>query len=174
MTRFLTNLLLVAIIGLAACSIQDPSSPESTSTPTPHPDQAALDIDTKAFGEPSGHHLHADQEALGRQTFQNAYKLERAVWRFADDNNGEVFHFLGDTNLAGKTVFDYLPGKQRLVNPFTGVRSEPRDGFAGSRGQVSYAEILDLQGYLVGFTITAQGVYYPNQYLQLDRYLAER
>lgn len=39
-------------------------------------------------GEPIGHYLHANKEALSRQTFQNAFKLERAFWKYAADNNG--------------------------------------------------------------------------------------
>ena len=45
---------------------------------------------------------------------------------------------------------------------------------AGYSGQVGYLGIFDQQGYLVGFTITAQGVYYPYQFLRLDRYLTDQ
>jgi hypothetical protein len=178
MARISGNVCLAAILCLAACSGQDLSAPEPASSPTPQRMGATPSPDAKSTlengmprnGDPIGHYLHANKEALGLQTFQNAYKLERAVWKYAADNGGVVPATLGDRNLAGKTLFDYLPGKRYLINPFTRVRSEPGYGLAAFPGEVSYLEIIDSMGYLIGFTISAAGAH-TNQYLQFDRYM---
>lgn len=119
--------------------------------------------------EPIGHYLHANREAQGRRTFQNAYKLERAIWRYIADNNGLVPNILGDTNLAGNTMYDYLPGNQPLLNPYTRQRTEPTEGSALYKGSVGYLSILDNQGYLIGFVISAMGEE-PNRDLEIIGY----
>lgn len=176
MTRYLTFILLLTIVGLVACSGGNPSTPEFTGLPSA---QSEVSGPTADFGadadvgmESSGNSFRPDQEPQGKQTYRNGYTVEQAVWQFAQENNGDVPRFVGDTNLAGKTLYDYLPGGERLVNAFTRYRTEPRDGAAGTSGEVGYMTIMD-QGYVVGFTITAQGTYYPYQLLRLDRYLAD-
>ena len=57
-----------------------------------------------------------------------------------------------DTNIEGKTVIDYLPDGQLLINPFTGARSEPSrwGARAVTIGEIGYAcRIIDHepQGY---------------------------
>ena len=86
MNRFLTTALLITSLGLTACSVQNPSSPESVSPPSQQSEKATVVAKSRPAGIPIGRHLHSNMEALGRQTFQNAYKLERAVWKFAAEN----------------------------------------------------------------------------------------
>ena len=90
-----------------------------------------------------GHYLHANKEALGRRTFQNAYKLERAFWKYAAENEGAFTDAIWKPNLAGKTLLDYLPGKVMMRNPFTRARTEPGFGAAAYQGSVGFLDIRD-------------------------------
>jgi len=53
-------------------------------------------------------------------------------------------------------VIDLLPGGVRLLNPYTGVRSEPRDGAPTRKGQVGYLGIAGSKGQ-TSYCIEARG-----------------
>lgn len=152
MTRILTISCIVTTLGLVACSGPDPVAPGPALF---HPGSSIEK--TQGQGEPMGHYLHANREALSRQTFQNAYKLERAFWKYAAENDGAFTDAIWKRNLAGKTILDYLPGKVMMRNPFTRMRTEPRFGFALGEGSISFLDIRDNQGYQIGFAIWAMG-----------------
>jgi hypothetical protein len=171
MTRILKTFCLLAVVCLAACSGQDPLAPDPASISPTLQGDSGTEEKTRKGGEPINHYYHANKEALGRQTFHNAYKLERAVWRFAAENDGRVpGGILWDTNLVGKTLFDYLPAKKPLTNPFHLLRTEPQFGPASAHGQVGYLDIYDNQGYLIGFVISAFGAG-THQQLEIIRYM---
>jgi hypothetical protein len=48
---------------------------------------------------------------------------------------------LSDVCATGSTMIDLLPGHQRLVNPFTGDRTEPVDGAANGPGESGYEPV---------------------------------
>lgn len=148
---------------LGGCSDPGPVAVNDGQVPEPIGDKSR-----GRQGTPMGQYLHANMEARGRQAFQTAYKLERAVWSYAADNGGVFPHILGGENTAGLRVFDYLPGRKYLWNAFTGVRDNPREGAALHEGEVAYLPLHDERGYVVGYRITAQGAYDPPQYLTLD------
>jgi len=160
MTRYFA---ILAIAMLSACSDQEMTRLDSPAS-TPSGEKA------RPNGIPTGYQLHDNKDARGRWTVRNAEIVEGAMWSFAADNGGIIPVSLADVNAAGKTLVDYLPGRRYLVNAYTRVRSEPGYGFAQYEGQVCFAEILDLDGYVIGFTITARGTY-PEVELRYDRYL---
>ena len=157
-------LLLLAVL-FASCSSDHPLASDSPTDPGTRTDKSR-----GRPGMPMGQYLHANKEALGRQTFQGAYMLERAVWRFAAENGGVFPSAVYDDNEAGKRLTDYLPGGNQLWNPFVGVRSNPLDGFADMAGDIAYISVLDDLGYIVGYSISARGVSYPLQYMELQYY----
>jgi hypothetical protein len=69
---------------------------------------------------------------------ENCYVIRRAVWAFADENNGEYPRGIMDKSLAGNTVIDLLPGGKRLQNPYTLGRTVPQDYAAVFPGQTGY------------------------------------
>jgi hypothetical protein len=177
MNRLFSIVWLVMILGLAACSGPDPSAPESASVPTllqneeasVSESKSALDVDHQHDGTYWGRYLHGNKEAFTLQTNQNAYKMERAVWRFIDGNEGVIPRNFWERNLSGKTLIDYLPGKKPLINPFTMCRTEPQLMPAAVPGQVGYMDISDAMGNVVGFIISAWG--WEKQSLEIIRYL---
>lgn len=176
MIRLLKTIFLLTTILITACSDSGPSAPEAIETPAPQANKTAglespAENEPHRIGELTGRYHHARQEALGRRTFRNAHKLERAILRFAAHNDGVFPRDLADRNLAGKTLYAYLPGKKALFNPFTRLRTEPGNQAAMSSGQVGYEEIYDLDGYLIGCRITAMGAN-TDQYLTFDRYMS--
>lgn len=157
--------LALSLTILGSCSLEQATSPGP-----PLDQENPTDKSRGRPGMPMGQYLHANKEALGRQTFQSAYKLERAVWRYAAENDGEFPVTPYAPNKLGKSAIDYLPGGQQLWNAFTGVRTNPVDNAAAVSGEVGYVSIFDGQGYLVGYSITAMGIDYPYQFLELEYY----
>ena len=69
----------------------------------------------------------------------NAEWVKRAALMFADSNNGECAKDIGtDTTIYGLTLLDFLPRRELLINPYTGERTEPRDGLTGIPGAIGY------------------------------------
>lgn len=155
--------LFMLMTMLAACSSDLPTTPVQATDPA-----GLTDKSRGRPGMPMGQFIHANKEALGRQTFRGATMLERAAWLYRDDNDGRFPSYAFAPNEAGMTLVDYLPGGNRLWNPFVGVRSNPVEGAASTEGEIGYMSIVDEQGYIVGYTITAQGVHDPLQYLVLE------
>lgn len=165
MTRLYPAFLLATILSVASCSGPGPTTPESPST------VAQLQY-KEAPGSESKSDLNADhvldappwinwnlinKKALTHRTFQNAYKLEHAVWCYAEDNGGNIPGHLSEPNLAGKYLVDYLPGQQQFINPFTQARTEPRAMRAATPGEVGYDIFTDIFGRLIAYFITAEG-----------------
>lgn len=72
-------------------------------------------------------------------TVANAYLVMDAALRFAANNDG-VFStdVAGDTNKEGSTLFDLFP-YGLLLNPLTGDKTEPQDGFGlATPGAIGY------------------------------------
>lgn len=69
----------------------------------------------------------------------NAQAVMSAAIAFSVGNEG-VFpaDVDSDENLDGNTLLTLLPGGEYLLNPYTGHRTEPRDGLASSSGQTGY------------------------------------
>jgi len=72
----------------------------------------------------------------------NVELVKEASAVFAAGNNG-VYPTDVDvqTTVDGHTLLALLPGGQRLINPYTGEFSEPRNGLASESGQVGYERL---------------------------------
>ncbi len=69
----------------------------------------------------------------------NSITLLEAVELFAIDNYGVYpVNADSDTTITGKVLTDYLPGGERLLNPFTGLKDQPLDSMPSSSGEISY------------------------------------
>jgi hypothetical protein len=87
----------------------------------------------------------------------NCRTLEKALERFAWRNAGlypsDIYN---DRNADGKRVFDYLHASADLLNPYTGLRTEPSANTSGMPGQVSY-EAMEYFGLRMGYRIRGFG-----------------
>jgi hypothetical protein len=115
---------------------------------------------------------HSVHLALEAQTIANCRLVRAAAIGFAAENAGEYAVLESSTNLAGKTLMDYLPGGQKLVNPYTGVAKEPSIWYDGVNpiiakpvfmGEIRYiAYDGDTDGtWSEGFNIEAVASYAP-------------
>jgi hypothetical protein len=136
-----------------------------------------------AFGCSDGGSIHnvtveKPTQTPEKQLIENCYLIRRAVWTFADENNGEYPGGLDDTSLAGNTLIDLLPGGERLINPFTGRRTVPE--WFDKPGQTSYRPYPGWPwpdtrtGYVItGFGESAEimslSENYPDSLLALER-----
>lgn len=69
----------------------------------------------------------------------NSLTLLEAVEAFAIDRGGWYpANSDSDTTATGKTLIDYLPGGERLINPFTGLKDQPVDSIPSSPGEIGY------------------------------------
>jgi hypothetical protein len=77
--------------------------------------------------------LHGDVEeltgsfepALEDSVLVNCMLVATAAEEFALDNDGDYPRSLEDADLSGNTLIDLLPAAERLVNPETGLATEP-------------------------------------------------
>jgi hypothetical protein len=73
------------------------------------------------------------------QVVMNCRIVQAAAEAFAADNNGLYPADVScSVSLLGKTLIDYLPGGERLVNPYHGQATEPVDGAAANQGETGY------------------------------------
>lgn len=82
-----------------------------------------------------------DPTTLGRdlQVAANAGLMKTAIEVFAFHNGGETPADVdSDTNDNGDTLIDLLPDGERFENPYTGDRTEPRNGLGGDPGEIGY------------------------------------
>ncbi len=86
-----------------------------------------------------------------------AHRLERAVREYARDNDGIFPGNLDGPNMAGKTLLDYLPSGQMLINAFTNTRTEPSSYFADYSGAIGY-NVYVAETVNVGYVISAMGI----------------
>jgi len=89
-------------------------------------------------------------------TLRNAVAVRAAIERWSSENGGGYPPTLITSNRLGNMVIDLLPGGVRLLNPYTGVRSEPRDGAPTRKGQVGYLGIAGSKGQ-TSYCIEARG-----------------
>ena len=77
----------------------------------------------------------------------NSLTLLKAVEAFANDNYGHYpANSDSDTTVTGEVLIDYLPGGERLINPYTGLRDQPVDSIPLASGELG--DFLDL---IMGF-----------------------
>ena len=157
MKTLLTMLGLGLTVALAGCSDGPGASPVD-----PGPQAAMGDKSRGPGGTPMNWFLNANREARWKQTVQNAYKLERALWMYTRDSGGELPALFHSVNRAGRRLLDYLPGGT-LWNPFTGSREAPAWDHAHYAGQVGIVEIMDLDGCIAGYEISAFGAHTGHQ-----------
>jgi len=88
----------------------------------------------------------------------NSHAVQVAAEDFAVRSDGIYAADLTDVCIYGaETIIDMLPQNQRLLNPFSRVRTEPVDGAAGVAGETGYEPVVDGQGINVGYIITGHG-----------------
>jgi hypothetical protein len=88
---------------------------------------------------------------------ENALVAADAARQFASHNNGEFPSDVQDTNLDGKSLIDYLPNGELLLNPATGLQTEPVDGSAANPGEVGYAARSAGDGFTFSYIIDGYG-----------------
>ena len=69
----------------------------------------------------------------------NCYIVQAAADAYAAENNGVYPTHISDDLPDGRTLIDFLPDAEGLVNPYTGVVSEPTNGSASQAGSTGYA-----------------------------------
>ncbi len=95
----------------------------------------------------------------------NSLTLIEAVEAFANDNNGYYPNNVdSDLSATGKALIDYLPGGERLINPFTGLNDQPLDSIPSSPGEIGYYKYLPHFNvyYVKGFGATTIIVEHDN------------
>ena len=82
----------------------------------------------------------------------NAYIVRDAAEAFAAANNGVYSTFVTlDETTDGRILIDFLPEGKPLVNPYSGLRTEPTPGEAVQRGGVGYRwySVIEPYGYVI-------------------------
>jgi hypothetical protein len=81
----------------------------------------------------------------------NCYLLRDALDAYAAANGGLVPGSNLDELPDGRTLYDFLPGGLRLLNPYSGVRTDPIDAPARSPGETGWrvSGPLPLPGYII-------------------------
>jgi hypothetical protein len=88
----------------------------------------------------------------------NSITLLEAVELFAIDKNGRYpVNADSDTTITGKVLIDYLPGGERLLNPFTGLKDQPVDSIPSSPGEISYYKYEHYEYYFNIYFIKGYG-----------------
>ncbi len=94
------------------------------------------------------------QEAI---VISNCRTLEKALERFTWKNAGLSPSNIGtDRDSTGKTVLEYLRESRKLLNPYTGERSEPAVNASGHPGEIRY-EAVEYFGLKMGYRIRGFG-----------------
>ena len=155
--------VLGSVLFLVACTSDSPLDPDSEYSPVLADEKSA---DAPA-GHPEGYVLHANQDAKTRRTYKDARILFRAALEFTEDNGGWFVRSPFHENLVGRRMIDYLPGGRHFKNAITGYRTEPQDRDAATPGQIGYIGVINSNGWLVGFIITAFGAT-PEDYLVIE------
>lgn len=83
----------------------------------------------------------SSEDILEEAVKHNCRTLRIALGAFASENNGRYpKHTSEDSTMTGKTLIDFLPGRERFINPFTGEPTEPVDRAAANPGEIGYEE----------------------------------
>ncbi len=85
---------------------------------------------------------------------ENCHCVQLAVEAFATGTNG-IYPDATDAAIVAN-ILPNLQGGQRLVNPFTNVRTEPVAGAASTPGQTGY-QVSAPFGVNTGYTVTGFG-----------------
>ena len=115
-----------------------------------------------------------DEPTPEEVTIQNCYITKDAAEEFAEENDGKYAKSLTDTTLAGHTLIDLLPGGKHLLNPYTGLETEPRSN-ASEIGEIMYMPRLCV-GVAVGYIICTydnEGKWLYNLYSYSDDFFDE-
>jgi len=91
-------------------------------------------------------------EELEAKVIENCYILQEALENFWAGEYCEHYpsDIYAETNDAGLTVIDLLPGGELLENHFTGLRTEPVDTPAAGPGQICYYSFYNPGFYIFG------------------------
>ena len=95
----------------------------------------------------------------------NSLTLLEAVELFAIENFGYYPASAdSDTTFIGKTLIDYLPEGERLINPFTGLKDQPIDSAPSLPGEIGYYKFHpNLNVYFIkGFGVNSIVVEHDN------------
>ncbi len=99
---------------------------------------------------------HFRDNAREARVKSNCHTLQILTENFAAQNNGVYPSKLADTLPDSRSLIDFLPGSQLLVNPWNNQRTEPRDGAAAQPGQVGFLPHLSA-GVPDGYAIQGYG-----------------
>ena len=91
------------------------------------------------------------------QVIENTYIVRDAAEAFAGENNGVYPSRTTDETDSGKSFRSFLPDGQSLVNPYTGLPTEPTVGVAGSPGETAYYPDSDTTNVVRGYWISGYG-----------------
>jgi len=86
-----------------------------------------------------------------------AYAVRDAAEEYALENNGLYPMSTTSRNSMDKSIKDYLPGGQTMINPYNGWRYLPVDTEAADYGDVGYHGIDGPEWEGNGYRITALG-----------------
>jgi hypothetical protein len=101
--------------------------------------------------------------ALEDNVLVNCTIVASAAEAFAAGNGGAYPSSLDDTDQGGNTLVDLLPAASRLVNPQTGLNTEPVDWEPMGLGSTAYSALYEYDdnwdAQIVGFRIVGRGQY---------------
>ena len=120
MKRLSTIALLVVLLAACGKDADTPQAPPATPEPT-----------------------------LGELVIQNCYLLRDALEEAALVNNGRYPTRDWQVLLDGSTLEDHFPNGEMLVNPFTGIRSEPIPTQPSDSGSTGWITMDGGTGYLI-------------------------
>ena len=107
---------------------------------------------------------------------QNCHIIKVAADAFMEENGGEYAWGVTDTSLANNTLQDLLPNGELLLNPYTGLKTEPRLlDFTGQIGEIRYSpEVMGgvCVGYIVA-TFNGQGQWLYALFSHSEEYFIE-
>jgi len=174
------RILMVAVFlsTVAACSLEPPSAPDPYGDETIEVAEASPDtpVEMTVGGEkrhikwplvPGWDSVYGPDGRVGawfKQTCRDAINLQKAVDQFMEDGYPVYpYHPYAELNDSGRSVMDYMPHGGRVTNHFTGQETWIGwDCQAERVGEICYMTIMDLNGYNVGYVISARGAYWKD------------
>ena len=99
---------------------------------------------------------HFRDQAREAQVKSNCHTVQLLTEDFATQNNGVYPTGLADQLPDTRTLTDFLPGAQLLVNPWDNAHTEPRDGAPANPGEVGFIPHLT-NGVADGYAIQGFG-----------------
>jgi hypothetical protein len=111
---------------------------------------------------------NAQQRLLSMEldVIENCLLVRDAAEAFAADNNGVYSNGLADETPAGMILIDYLPEGRLLINPITGMHTEPVVGSPAAQGSTGYlSSDGDSDGAMDAYMIGGVGASYYEIYV---------